>query len=103
MKENPRYHSQGDYQSVERFRYIDINNCILRNAWQELGNKFVDINADNQLGMTILQTTSANGTRQSTNKAFIQPIRCERKNLMIKTELYVTKLLVDRKKTCNRH
>ncbi|KAK1117179.1 hypothetical protein K0M31_016876 [Melipona bicolor] len=44
-----------------------------------------------------LQTTSANGIRQSTNKAFIQSIRCKRKNLTIKTESYVTKLLVDNK------
>ena len=97
MKENPRYHSQGGYQSVERFPYDDINNHILLNAWHELGYEFVDINANNQLGVTILQTTSANGTRQSANKAFIQPIKCTRKNLTIKIESYVTKLLVDSK------
>ncbi|KAF3430178.1 hypothetical protein E2986_05929 [Frieseomelitta varia] len=97
VKENPRYHSQGGYQSVERFPYIDINNDILLNAWQELGYEVVDINAINQLGVAILQTTSANGTRQSTNSAFIQPIKCRRKNLTIKTESYVTKLFVDSK------
>ena len=41
--------------------------------------------------------TSANGTRQSTNDAFIRSIRYKRKNLTIKTEAYVTKLLVDSK------
>ncbi|KAF3430485.1 hypothetical protein E2986_06927, partial [Frieseomelitta varia] len=97
VKENPRYHSQGGYQSVERFPYNDINNDIILKAWQELGYELVDVNANNQLGVTILQTTSANGTRQSTNKAFIQPIRCSRKNLTIKTESYVTKLLIDSK------
>ncbi|KAK9294320.1 hypothetical protein QLX08_011026 [Tetragonisca angustula] len=95
VKENPRYHSQGGYQSVERFPYDDINNHILLNAWHELGYEFVDINANNQLGVMNLQTTSANGTRQSTNDAFIRPIRCKRRNLTIKTETYVTKLLVD--------
>lgn len=97
VKENPRYHSQGGYQSIERFPYNDINNDILLNAWQELGYELVDVNANNQLGVMNLQTTSANGTRQSTNKAFIQSIRRKRKNLTIKTESYVTKLLVDNK------
>ena len=49
----------------------------------------------NQLGIVNLQTTSANGTRQSTNGAFIRPIRRKRRNLTVKTESYVTKLLVD--------
>ncbi|KAF3430197.1 hypothetical protein E2986_06483 [Frieseomelitta varia] len=40
--------------------------------------------------------TSANGKRQSTNSAFIRPIRSKRKNLTIKTEAYVTKLLIDK-------
>ncbi|CAD1469453.1 unnamed protein product, partial [Heterotrigona itama] len=97
VEENPHYHSQGGYQSVQRFPYNDINNDILLQAWQELGYELVDINAKTQLGVMNLQTTSANGTRQSTNKAFIQPIRCKRKNLNIKTESYVTKLLVDKK------
>ncbi|KAK9299911.1 hypothetical protein QLX08_007215 [Tetragonisca angustula] len=97
VKENPGYHSQGGYQSVERFPYDDKNNDIILNAWHELGYEYVDVNAKTQLGIMYLQTTSANGTRQSTNKAFIQPIRCERKNLTIKTESYVTKLLLDSK------
>ena len=95
MEANPEYHRQGGYQSVERFPYIDINTEILLDAWQELGYNLVDVNAENQLGVMNLQTTSFNGTRQSTNSAFIQPIRCERKNLTIKTESYVTRLLVD--------
>lgn len=41
------------------------------------------------------QTISANETRQSTNNAFIRPMRSKRKNLTIKTESYVTKLLAD--------
>ena len=41
--------------------------------------------------------TFNNGTRLSTNGAFIRPIRRECKNLTIKTEAYVTRLLVDSK------
>ncbi|KAK9299915.1 hypothetical protein QLX08_007218 [Tetragonisca angustula] len=95
VEANPHYHRQGGYQSVERFPYDDKNNDIILKAWHELGYEYVDVNAETQLGIMYLQTFSANGTRQSTNKAFIQPIRCKRKNLTIKTETYVTKLLID--------
>ena len=95
MAANPEYHRQGGYQSVEHFPYTDINIDILLNAWQELGYPLVDVNAATQLGAMNLQTTSFNGSRQSTNSAFIQPIRCKRRNLTIKTESYVTRLLID--------
>ncbi|KAK9294322.1 hypothetical protein QLX08_011028 [Tetragonisca angustula] len=98
VEDNPQYHNQNGYQSVQQFPYTDINIEILLNAWQELGYKYVDVNANDQLGAMKLQTTSANGIRQSTNYAFIRPIRSKRKNLTIKTESYVTKLLVDHKK-----
>ena len=95
MEENPLYHNQNGYQSVQQLPYSDINIEILLNAWQELGYKIVDVNAKNQLGVMNLQTTSANGTRQSTNHAFIRPIIGKRKNLTVKIEAYVTKLLID--------
>ncbi|KOX69462.1 Glucose dehydrogenase [acceptor] [Melipona quadrifasciata] len=88
--------SQCGYQSVERFPCNNINNDILLNAWQELGYELIDVNANNQLGV-MNQTFSANGICLSTNKEFIQPIRCKHKNLTIRTESYVTKLLVDNK------
>ncbi|CAD1468056.1 unnamed protein product, partial [Heterotrigona itama] len=98
VEDSPQYHNQNGYQSVQQFPYTDINVEILLNAWQELGYKLVDINAENQLDVMKLQTTSANGTRQSTNSAFIRPIRHKRSNLTVKTETYVTKLLVDHEK-----
>ena len=98
MADNPLYHKQYGYQSVQQFPYADINTKILLDAWQELGHKIVDVNAKNQLGVMMLQTTSVNGTRQSTNGAFIRPIRRKRRNLTVKTETYVTKLLLDHEK-----
>ncbi|XP_043522749.1 glucose dehydrogenase [FAD, quinone]-like isoform X1 [Frieseomelitta varia] len=100
VEDNPLYHNTYGYQSVQEFPYTDDNVEIILNAWQELGYKLVDVNGNNQLGVMNLQTTSANGTRQSTNSAFIRPIRRERKNLTIKTEAYVTRLLVDSKTKC---
>lgn len=43
------------------------------------------------------QSTTKNNVRQSTNRAFIRPIRGIRKNLFIKKQSYVTKIIFDLK------
>ncbi|XP_053995045.1 glucose dehydrogenase [FAD, quinone]-like [Hylaeus volcanicus] len=95
VKENPHYHHQGGYQNVERFSYNDPNTDILMSAWQELGHEQVDANAGRQLGVMKMQMTSIHGMRQSTNGAFIRPIRRKRKNLTIETQAHVTRILID--------
>ncbi|RLU16177.1 hypothetical protein DMN91_011937 [Ooceraea biroi] len=95
LKESPHHHSQGGYQSVQRFPYTDINTKILINAWEELGFDLVDANADRQIGVQHYQTTSKHGTRQSTNSAFIRPIRYKRRNLIIRTRAHATRILID--------
>ncbi|KZC09322.1 Glucose dehydrogenase [acceptor] [Dufourea novaeangliae] len=95
VKENPHYHGQGGYQNVERFPHPDPNTDILINAWMELGHESVDANTERQLGVMRLQTTSVHGMRQSTNGAFIRPIRRKRKNLTIETRAHVTRILID--------
>ena len=95
VRENPHYHSEGGYQSVERFPYTDVNTKILLDAWQELGHEPVDANANSQLGVMRLQMTSAGGTRRSANSAFVRPVRHARKNLTVETGAHVTKLLTD--------
>ncbi|XP_051164569.1 glucose dehydrogenase [FAD, quinone]-like [Leptopilina boulardi] len=97
VNENPEYHGTKGYLSVERFPYVDPNSKILYEALQELGYKPTDINAKHQLGTMMIQTTSNNGSRASTNSAFIRPIRNHRSNLFIKTQVYVTKVLIDSK------
>ena len=96
MEKNPGYHQTGGYQSVERFPYTDVNAEIVLNAFQEIGYKKLDINGEQQLGIMNLQMTSKNGTRESTNRAFIQPIR-NRQNLFIETGAYVIKIIIDPK------
>ncbi|KAL7288999.1 hypothetical protein TKK_0016956 [Trichogramma kaykai] len=97
VKESPYYHSTGGYQTVEWFDYIDENAKILINGWQEIGYNLVDPNAEDQLGVVHMQTTSIHGARQSTNGAFIRPIRDKRPNLVIETEAHVTRVVIDRK------
>ncbi|XP_051160395.1 glucose dehydrogenase [FAD, quinone] isoform X1 [Leptopilina boulardi] len=95
--DNYGYHGTNGYQSVQRFPYVDKNLNIIQKALRRLGYESIDVNGESQLGSMILQTTSFNGQRQSTNNAFIRPIRRNRPNLFIETEAYVTKIIIDSK------
>ncbi|XP_026685541.1 uncharacterized protein LOC113470935 [Diaphorina citri] len=84
---NPEYHGKGGYQTVEWLPYADKNLPVLIKAWKEKGYPERDLNAENQV--------------DSTNGAFIRPIRKKRKNLTILTEAHVTRIIFD--KTPNKH
>jgi len=68
---------------------------LLIDAWRELGYPEIDLNAESQLGVMLLQHTSRHGERLSTNGAFIRPIRRKRRNLTIRTQAHVTRILID--------
>lgn len=97
MQKNPEYHGTEGYQTVEWLPYIDENTKILLNALQELGYKLVDPNAKEQIGAVKVQSTSFHGSRRSANSAYIRPIRGHRSNLVIETQAYVTKVVIDPK------
>lgn len=68
---------------------------MILKSFNEKGFPIIDVNGDNQLGTMITQTTSLDGVRASTNVAFVRPIRQKRRNLIIKTEAVVTKILIN--------
>ncbi|PSN57110.1 hypothetical protein C0J52_01296, partial [Blattella germanica] len=90
-----KYHSTGGYQPVERFPYQDSTVKSLYEAFKEMGNPPVDINGAKSTGVMIAQTTSKDGKRASTNKAFLEPVRYQRRNLKVATNVRVTKVLID--------
>ncbi|PSN30832.1 Glucose dehydrogenase [FAD, quinone] [Blattella germanica] len=90
------YHNIGGYQSVGRFPFHDQNVDALIKGFNELGYPSVDINGKQVRGVMLMQTTQNNGERQSTNHAFLTPVR-QRKNLKVVTNVRVTKLLIDPK------
>lgn len=94
VEANPGYHGTGGYQSVHRFDYKDKNAQIILQALDELGYKMTDESVQS-LGSQHYQSTATHGTRQSTNIAFIAPIRHKRKNLVIETEAYATRVVID--------
>ncbi|KAG6451018.1 hypothetical protein O3G_MSEX006888 [Manduca sexta] len=92
---NKHYHGIGGPMNVERFPYIDINTMMLVEAFKEKGLPITDLNAENQLGTDIVQSTSKDGRRESVNVAYIRPIRHKRPNIDVVSEAHVTKVLID--------
>ncbi|XP_055307901.1 glucose dehydrogenase [FAD, quinone]-like [Sitodiplosis mosellana] len=54
-----------------------------------------DINAEDTIGLVLTQFMAANGRRQSTAKAFLNPVK-DRKNLFVMKHSYVTSVLIDK-------
>lgn len=92
------YHGISGPLTVERFEYTDPNVVMLAKAFQETGLSLIDVNGEKQIGTMILQATSRNGMRMSTNAAFLRPIRRKRPNLIIRTNTQVTKVLIHSRK-----
>ncbi|XP_023727322.1 glucose dehydrogenase [FAD, quinone] isoform X2 [Cryptotermes secundus] len=91
------YHSTGGYLDVQTFPYHDKNTHTILDAYKELGYNNTDYNGPHPTGIFLMQGTVKNGVRQSTNNAFLRPIR-HRKNLHIATGIRVTKLNIDKYK-----
>ncbi|XP_071626875.1 glucose dehydrogenase [FAD, quinone]-like [Temnothorax longispinosus] len=64
-------------------------------AGKELGYPLVDYNGKNEIGFSYLQSTIMNGTRMSSNRAYLHPVH-GRTNLHLTRESTVTKVLIDR-------
>jgi choline dehydrogenase len=63
-------------------------------AGKETGQQIVDYDAETQTGFSFLKTTTKNGTRLSTSRAFLHPIR-KRKNFHVMKRSLVTKILIN--------
>jgi len=65
------------------------------NAGKELGYPLVDYNGKNMIGFSYVQATIVNGTRMSSNRAYLHPAR-NRRNLHVTRESRVKKVLINR-------
>ena len=64
-------------------------------AYQQLGEPFrLDLNAGDQRGHTVVQTTSAGGERWSTHRSYLQPAMA-RANLHVLTFTTARRVLFD--------
>jgi choline dehydrogenase len=95
IAQDTEYHSVGGPQNVGRFPYYDKNMQPLLNAFQELGYQQVDFNGRTQTGVMNAQFFQKDGARQSSNQAYITPVRNERPNLKVITNVRVTKIIIN--------
>ena len=95
VEANAEYHGTDGYQVVQRLPPTDKNTQVLIDAFEELGYNKTDFNSGQQLGVGEHQFTAKDGVRQSTNAAFIRPIRNQRLNLVIKTQTHAKRVIID--------
>lgn len=89
------YHSTGGYLTVSNPPDVTQIGEAFPLAGQQMGQPaFNDLNGPLQTGFSIPQGTIRRGTRCSTSKAFLQPIR-NRRNLHVVTFANVNKILFD--------
>lgn len=94
---DPGFHGIGGYLTVSQFSYHPPLSHAIVQAAMELGYPVRDLNGMYHSGFAIAQTTSKNGSRLSTAKAFLRPIK-DRPNLHVLLNTTVTKVLIEPKK-----
>lgn len=88
------YHSTGGYLTVGEAPYHTPLVGAFVAAGQELGYQNRDINGEFQSGFMVAQGTTRRGSRCSTGKAFLRPVRL-RENLHVSMHSQVTRVLID--------
>ncbi|XP_058799453.1 glucose dehydrogenase [FAD, quinone] [Phymastichus coffea] len=93
LKNSP-YHATGGYLTVQESPWRTPLVVAFVQAGKEIGYENRDINGEYQTGFMIAQGTIRRGTRCSTAKAFLRPVRL-RKNLHTALNAHVTKIMIN--------
>ncbi|XP_061722400.1 glucose dehydrogenase [FAD, quinone] [Cydia pomonella] len=94
LARDTKYHSTGGYLTVQDAPYNTPLGAAFLQAGEEMGYDIVDVNGAQQVGYAWYQFTMRRGTRCSTAKAFLRPVRL-RQNLHIALFSHATKVLID--------
>lgn len=94
---NSPYHSTGGYLTVQESPWRTPLSLAFIKAGMEMGYENRDINGESQTGFMLTQATMRRGSRCSTSKAFLRPVRL-RKNLDITMHSQVTRILFNKGK-----
>ena len=95
MEKYPHFHNTGGFQTIEGAENYDENAKVIMNGWKEVGLREVDYNSGDNLGTSRMQYATVRGSRQSSNGAFIRPIRAKRPNLVVRPNSWATKVIID--------
>jgi choline dehydrogenase-like flavoprotein len=90
----PEFSGKNGPVTISNINYKSTTSKAFIRAGIEKGFSYIDYNGPRQVGFSYLQATIANGIRQSTNVAYLYPI-VGRKNLHVKKQSFVTKILID--------
>ena len=88
------YHGTGGYLTVQEAPWKTPLVVAFVEAGMELGYENRDINGEHQTGFMIAQGTIRRGSRCSTAKAFLRPVRL-RRNIHTALNAHVTKIIID--------
>ncbi|KAG0711287.1 Glucose dehydrogenase [FAD, quinone] [Chionoecetes opilio] len=91
---NTHYHGTGGYLTVQEAPWRTPLATAFIEAGIEMGYENRDYNAEFQTGFMIPQGTLRRGSRCSTSKAFIRPVRL-RKNLHVAMHAFVKQIVID--------
>jgi choline dehydrogenase-like flavoprotein len=94
---NSPYHGKGGLLTVQETTWNSPLAAAFIKAGKEMGYENRDINGEFQTGFMFTQSTMRRGSRCSTSKAFIRPVKL-RKNLHVAMKAHVTRLLFDQNK-----
>lgn len=89
-----KYHGRGGYLTVQESPWRSPLVAAFVEAGTEIGYENRDVNGEKQAGFMMAQGTIRRGSRCSTAKAFLRPIRL-RKNFHLSMNSHVTKLDID--------
>lgn len=89
------YHGEGGLLTVQEAPWRTPLSLAFIKAGTEMGYEYRDVNGEEQTGFMLLQATMRRGTRCSTAKAFIRPVR-NRPNLHVAMHAQATKILIDK-------
>lgn len=92
---NNSYHGSGGYLTVQEAPWRTPLSLAFIKAGMEMGYENRDINGESQTGFMLTQSTIRRGSRCSTSKAFLRPVRL-RQNLDIIMHSQVTKVLFNK-------
>ena len=91
---NTKYHSTGGYLTVQEPPFQTPLAAAFIQGGTEMGYENIDINGEQQTGFMMAQSTTRDGSRCSTAKAFLRPVR-NRQNLHISLHSHVLKINID--------
>nr|XP_013189588.1 unnamed protein product [Amyelois transitella]XP_013189589.1 unnamed protein product [Amyelois transitella]XP_013189590.1 unnamed protein product [Amyelois transitella] len=92
--ENPQYHGHDGYLNIEHAPFRSSKSKAWVKAAKEFGFTYGDHNGPNPSGVSFLQLSMKNGTRHSSSRAYLHPIK-GRPNLHLTKGSMVTKLIFD--------